>query len=114
MTTRLNRVALQRGVRLPQPATLKVYGWTLPEWLAMLDAQGWVCPLCGRFPKEGKFVTDHEHVRGWKKMPPEQRKLYVRGLTCWTCNKFMLQRGMTTVVASNIVVYLERYLERRP
>jgi hypothetical protein len=60
------------------------------------------------------MVIDHEHVRGWKKMPPEQRKLYVRGLTCWYCNSTYLGRGLTVAKAEGVVRYLKAYAARRP
>lgn len=104
----------------PAPATLKRYGLPLEEWQAMLRSQGGVCAICGKVPKPNRktgrvrFVIDHEHVRGWKAMPPERRKLYVRGITCWYCNATYLGRGITVDKARNVVAYLERYALRRP
>lgn len=99
-------------VNVPKPATLKRYGLSEAEWCAMLDAQGGVCAVCKRVPTTGRLCTDHEHVKGWKKMPPEQRKQYVRGLLCWTCNSFYLARGITVDRARNVVSYLDQYQTR--
>jgi hypothetical protein len=114
----------------PTPTTLGKYGFghgpaalnEVPamDWLLLLDSQNSVCPICKKVPTPNKstgkvrFVIDHEHVRGWKAMPPEQRRLYVRGLTCWYCNHAYLGRGITVAKAKGVVDYLSRYLERRP
>lgn len=107
-------------ISTPAPTTLAKYGGTVELWAALLASQGGVCGVCGKVPspskRDGKvrMVMDHEHVRGWKKMPPEQRWLYVRGLTCWFCNSTYLGRGMTVEKAEGVVRYLKRYMERRP
>lgn len=110
----LRKEAKRRGVVLPHPTTLAKYGWDLHSWLTMLAGQGWVCPLCGRAPANGKFVTDHEHVRGWTRMPPEVRRLYVRGITCWIDNRYLLAGKMDRQRAENAVEYFRRYERRRP
>lgn len=114
VSARLKREAAQRNVVLPHANTVAKYGWTLTEWLKQLESQAWLCPVCGRFPGTGKFVTDHEHVRGWHQMPDDERKLYIRGLTCWTCNRYLLARGISVEAAENIAQYLRTYEERRP
>lgn len=110
----LTREAVERGVRLPTAPTLAKYGLTLLSWLQTLAEQGWVCPIHGAAPPSGHYVTDHEHVRCWKEMPPEQRALYVRGVCCWTCNRYLLARGVTPETADRIALYLRRYNARRP
>lgn len=115
--TRLKRLqaeANKRGVVQPSPVTLGKYGWTLEDWLGQLEGNRWRCPICLRAPRTGKYVTDHEHVRGWAKMPDEERKLYVRGLTCWSCNRYLLARDISVATAHNVVCYLETYAARRP
>jgi len=109
----LKAKAKKLGVRLPHRTTLRRYGLTEYAWLKRLDEQGWVCPLCLRLPLGGKFVVDHEHVRGWKDMPDEERATYVRGLLCWQDNKFLLPRSFTIEVADRVVQYLRDYLARR-
>lgn len=96
----------------PSLATLKKYGLSESEWRALLDKQGGVCAVCKIEPSKGRLCIDHEHVKGWKKMPPEKRKLYVRGLLCWVCNHYYLGRGISIQKAQNVVLFLEDYRDR--
>lgn len=93
----------------PSQATLRKYGLTLTEWEAILDKQGGVCPICKKVPSSGRFVTDHLHVRGFKKMSPEKKRLHVRGITCTHCNRFYLAKGMTIEKAENLTTYLKAF-----
>lgn len=97
----------------PTKATLKRYGLSEEEWKEIRDRQGSVCFVCKIDPPKGRLCIDHEHVKQWKKMPPEKRKLYVRGLLCWTCNHFYVGRGITIAKANNVAEYLKLYSERR-
>lgn len=103
----------------PTQATLRKYGGTPELWWEVLVRQGGVCPICGKVPTPNattgkvRFVIDHEHVRGWKKMPPELRWQYVRGITCWFCNGTYLGRAMNILKAQNVVTYLQAYKYRR-
>jgi hypothetical protein len=106
--------ALERGVQLPTPPTTEKYGLSLLDWLQILAEQGWVCPPCDKPTPSGRYVVDHEHVRGWKAMPPAQRSLYVRGLLCMVHNRFTLARAMSPEIADRVALYLRRYEARRP
>ena len=97
----------------PTPLTLRKYGLSRDEWTAMLEAQGGTCAVCLYDPPSGRLVIDHEHVPKWKKMAPEQRKQYVRGLLCWTCNRYFLARGATEFKLARAAEYLKRYHLRR-
>lgn len=116
----LREIAESKDICIPGKPTLKRYGLTEDDWLLQLEGQFWRCGVCGQEagvrPRTGKrhYNTDHEHVRGWKAMPPELRKQYVRGLVCWTCNKYYLGRGITLVKAAGVVEFLRRYEARRP
>lgn len=57
----------------------------------------------------GILHVDHSHVRGWKKLPPEERRKYVRGLTCFVDNSVFLRRGATPERLRSAAAYLERY-----
>jgi hypothetical protein len=97
----------------PAPATVAKYGMTLEDWEALLIEQGGVCGCCGQPPKNGRLVTDHEHVAGWKTMGPEDRKKYVRGLCDVACNHWVLTRYATADRHRGAAAYLDRYQARR-
>ena len=98
----------------PSLATLKKYGLSVEEWLKMADEQGHACFVCELQPTKGRLCIDHEHVKGWKKMPPERRKQFVRALLCFFCNTRYLGRGISLKRANRVVQMLESYAKRRP
>lgn len=100
-------------MRIPSPKTLAKYGLTEKDWLRLYRKQGGCCPICSR-KMDKTICIDHFHVKGWLKMPPERRKLYVRGLTDWYCNHYYLGKGITIERAKNVVNYLEEFEKRRP
>lgn len=100
-------------VKVPTKQTLAKYGLSEAEWLAILEHQGGVCYICEKVPGTGRMVTDHEHVKGFKKMEPQDKKKHVRGLCCWTCNRYFLARGMTITKALRVAQYLREYEARR-
>ena len=109
-------MAEQEGLPLQVPKlnTLKKYGLGLKDWNAMAEAQGCVCFVCEKLTKTGRLCVDHEHVKSWKKLPPEQRKLFVRGLLCFRCNVTFVGRGVTIQRAERVAAYLRVYALRRP
>lgn len=98
---------------VPSSATLKKYGIGILEFSMMWSRQGGVCAVCKRLPASGRLCIDHEHVKGWKKLPPEERKKFVRGLICFQCNRFIVGRWGTLPKLKNAVEYLETYEARR-
>jgi len=94
------------NIKMPTKPTLAKYGLSEHEFRLIWLRQGSVCPICSKVPSTGRTNIDHFHIKGWKKLPPEQRKLYVRGVLCWFCNKQYLSRGITLEKARNIVKYL--------
>lgn len=96
-------------IETPSKATLAKYGLSEQEWRNILERQGGVCAICKKEPSKGRLCIDHEHVKNWKKLPSEQRKLYVRGLLCWFCNHYYVGRCITIEKAENVVTYLKHY-----
>jgi hypothetical protein len=97
----------------PKPETLKRYGLTADDWLAILERQGGVCAVCAKEPSTGRLCVDHDHVKGWKKMPADRRKQYVRGLLCWFCNHAYVGRAITVEKSRRVTAYLEAYRSRQ-
>lgn len=100
-------------VRTPSKQTLRRYGLSLEEWQGILDRQGGVCGVCKMTPDSGTLHIEHEHVRGWKKMAPDNRKRFVRGLCCFVCNTRWVGRGATPEKLRAAAVYLEEYDRRK-
>lgn len=101
-------------IHTPKPKTLAKYGLSAEDFRALLQAQGGVCYVCKKAPESGRLHIDHEHVRGWAKLPDERRRLYVRGLLCHWCNRSYVGRCITIEKAARVVEYLQRYAVRRP
>lgn len=93
----------------PTAKTLRRYGLTAAEWRAILRAQGGVCAVCRKVPASGRMNTDHEHVKGWRKLPPSERRRYVRGILCPWCNGKLLGWRVTLAKAEALVLYLRNY-----
>lgn len=109
--TPLTLEAFNRGITPPAQRTLDTYGITQDEWIALLKAQGWVCPICEK--PDRKWNTDHEHVPGWKNMPPEERKLHVRGVLCFHCNRYVVRNHRRSEQVQKVADYLARHEARR-
>ena len=96
-------------LRAPKPATLRKYGLSLAAWESIAGMQGYVCFVCHQVPKSGTLHVDHFHAKGWKKMPPAERRKFVRGLLCFRCNTSFVGRGVTVERSRRVVEYLERF-----
>jgi len=62
----------------------KTYGITLLEWQEMFRKQYYKCRIC--LTEHPRMCVDHIHIKGFKKMLPEEKKKYVRGILCFMCN----------------------------
>jgi len=76
------------------------YGIGRGEWLAMVEAQGGVCKICGRAPKgKGRNTrclhVDHDHVSG-----------VIRGLLCIKCNVMLGKSEDSTATLQKAIDYL--------
>lgn len=111
--------------KTPRPATLKKYGLTEVDWLALCAACGHTCVVCGQPFGDRPLVVDHEHVKGFKArknkkakkgghvikvrvMSPARRRAFVRGVIHNYCNRFV-RSWLTLPRARAIVAYLEAY-----
>jgi hypothetical protein len=69
------------------------YGITGADFDAMVEVQGGTCAVCDQKPEH----VDHDHKTG-----------KVRGLLCYTCNRFILGRYATPAKLRAAADYLER------
>jgi recombination endonuclease VII len=97
----------------PTPVTLKKYGLALNDWKEIVSSQGYRCPICLRVLEKHTNI-DHFHVQNYRYMKSDKKKLYVRGVTCWYCNKNMLPKGINVDNARRVVDYLTAFERRRP
>jgi len=69
------------------------------DYAAMLERQAGVCAICRRPPKVGgrRLHVDHDHRTG-----------RVRGLLCFTCNRYILGKYATVAKLRAAADYLER------
>lgn len=95
-------------VKEPTGATLRKYGLDLSMWRKILFDQGGVCAICRSVPPSGRLHIEHEHVKGFKAMPPEEKRKHVRGLVCSYDNRFKIAK-LTLDSAEQVVQYLARY-----
>ncbi len=100
-------------INQPKRPTLKRYGLSVEAWQNIGERQGWKCAICEKVPTTGRLVIDHEHVRGWRQMPPGMRSRFVRGLLCWFCNKQTVGKGATIKRLRNAAGYLEAHEARK-
>jgi hypothetical protein len=75
----------------------KKYGITQAEYEAMLGAQGGVCAICGRPPREDiSLHVDHDHESG-----------AIRGLTCFRCNNALGDFNDDPALLRSALAYLD-------
>lgn len=108
---RLEAEAERLDIRPPTAATLRRYGLTAGDWLALLKAQGWVCPICTR--RVVSWNVDHHHLPGWKLLPPELRRRYVRGVLCVRCNYRLVHSTIDAETAQRVADYVRAFEARR-
>jgi Recombination endonuclease VII len=104
---------IAQAIRQPSTKTLAKYGLSELDWARLCTKDPMVCGVCEKLPKSGRLCIDHEHVKGWKKMAPEKRRQYVRGLLCWRCNYHFAGKGMDLQRSLNLYQYMGRYVDRR-
>jgi hypothetical protein len=102
-------------MKLPSPVTLKKYGLSEEDYIDLYNKHDGACHVCLVKPKNSTraLAIEHEHVLGFKKMLPEEKKNHVRGLADWICNYRILTRGVTLERLKNAVRYLEEYEQNK-
>lgn len=97
--------------------TLAYYGLKEEEYQDILESQGGVCAICGNPPKTRALNVDHEHQSKDKKRTPESRKIRIRGLLCYRCNRalgiFGNEMMKLLFVSRRLNDYMERYYIKR-
>lgn len=101
-------------MKFPTKKTLLKYGLTEQDYRDIWERQGNQCPICLRSDENILMVIDHEHVSRWKKLPPEKRKLYIRGIVCSYDNQRIVGRGATRQKLLRGANYLGEYEKRKP
>ena len=100
----------ERRARARASYLWRTYGLK-PGEFELMAADG--CQACGAEPKPGRSLhVDHEHVRGYKRMTPDERRKYVRGVLCWACNS-VLRARVTVARLHALAEYLARYLAKK-
>lgn len=110
-------------IKPPTQSTLRKYGLTVANWLAICKRQRFTCPVCNEPFGDRKLAIDHEHVAGFKAhktrskkgrkfrvrlMTPDERRAHVRGVLHAWCNRFV-RAWLTLNRARRIVAYLEEH-----
>ena len=74
----------------------RTHGITVAQYDEMLAAQGGVCAICGRPPREDiSLHVDHDHATGER-----------RGLLCFRCNNSLGDLSDDPELVANVATYL--------
>ncbi len=92
--------------KMPSKRTLAKYGQSAISFIQRYNIQGGACKICKRSFNEVRCFIDHEHVKGYSKMDADRRSSYVRGLLCFTCNRYRVAKN-TRDTARKVMLYLE-------
>jgi hypothetical protein len=109
----------ERGIKvIARPCDRKRWAWQAYVWkkyglaawdiAKMWNEQAGKCPICRADLNTKRWVIEHRHVVGWKKMPPHMKRKYFRGVVCNWCNHRVLsiceRAGRERIV--NVLAYL--------
>ena|SRR3990167_11071886 len=67
---------------------MEKYGITEAERNMKIEVQDGRCWICNK--KQKVLCCDHRHVKGYAKLPPEEKKKELRGMVCFRCNRYLL------------------------
>lgn len=107
----LRKEARSRDISVPTVKTMRNYGLTEYAWLRIMETQGWKCPICLESGNK-TWNIDHFHIAGWRKMLPQEKSKYVRGILCAFCNYRHAPSKMNSKSAKNLASYLAKYEKR--
>lgn len=90
--------------RAAETRHVNIYGLQPGQYEAILEAQGGGCGFCYRPPRAGgrRLAVDHDHSCCPGKSSCGK---CVRGLLCWTCNKFSEHIADSQLVVAKMVDY---------
>ena len=74
---------------------MRKFGITIEQYELMLEAQGGICAICGRTPREISLHVDHDHSSG-----------QIRALLCFPCNNALADLQEDPRVVANALGYL--------
>ena len=74
---------------------MRKFGITLDQYETMLEAQGGVCAICGRAPRDISLHVDHDHSTG-----------QIRALLCFPCNNALADLQEDPGVVRKAAAYL--------
>lgn len=63
------------------------FGISMDEYNNLLKEQNGVCFICQRPPKNRALNVDHKHEKNESKRAASNKRLSIRGLLCYSCNK---------------------------
>ena len=89
------------------------YGISLVEYNMLLAEQGGRCFICRKKPGKRRLAVDHDHAleaENQKNGEKNSARLSVRGLLCYTCNRFLGHIGDKI----RPVQLMSEYLRRGP
>jgi len=73
------------------------YGLTHDEYMALLEAQGGACAICGGSAQQRALAVDHDHVTS-----------AIRGLLCDRCNPMLGYARDSIAILEAAIEYLKR------
>jgi len=79
------------------------YGITDEDYISLVKVQDGCCAICKRPPVSQNLAVDHDHAHARKHGKRES----VRGLLCWSCNYWIVRKGVTSDMLRAAADYLE-------
>lgn len=86
---------------------IKRYGITVRDKELMLEKQKYCCACCEKPFGGKKAYVDHEHCLGYSRLPPEEKRNYIRGLLCYICNKWLVAKNTRDTIGK-VYFYLKK------